>query len=134
MGRIIMGIEIEGATAAALFDTGALHSYVRQDLVENAMRFAEPVPRRVVLGGQTIEFHERRYITGKIEGLPFGTAVVPVESLGRLDGTDLDAIIGAITMEEWHIRPDPRSGTLDLEGLRRRDYIEYGERGGNAPG
>jgi len=31
-----------------------------------------------------------------------------------LDGYELDAIIGALTMEEWEIKLDPKSQTLDL--------------------
>jgi hypothetical protein len=33
--------------------------------------------------------------------------------------------IGARTMEQWEIRPDPKSGILDLEGLKRREFTEY---------
>jgi len=28
-------------------------------------------------------------------------------------------------MEQWEIRLDPQNGTLDLEGLRRREFVEY---------
>jgi len=28
-------------------------------------------------------------------------------------------------MEQWEIRLDPRTGTLDLEGLRRREFTEF---------
>ena len=38
---------------------------------------------------------------------------------------ELDAIIGALTMERWEIKLDPRSGSLDLEGLRRREFTEF---------
>jgi hypothetical protein len=34
-------------------------------------------------------------------------------------------LIGARTMEQWEIRLDPRSGALDLEGLRRREFTEF---------
>jgi len=37
----------------------------------------------------------------------------------------LDVIIGALTMERWEIRLDPQTGTLDLEGLRRREFTEF---------
>lgn len=59
-------------------------------------------------------------LQGKIEGLSFTTEVVAVRELGRADGHRLDAIIGARTMEQWEKRLDPKSGALDLEGLRRR--------------
>jgi hypothetical protein len=28
-------------------------------------------------------------------------------------------------MEEWYIKLDPRSGELDLSGIRRREFTEY---------
>ena len=37
---------------------------------------------------------------------------------------ELDAIIGARTMEQWEIKVDPRTGGLDLGGLRRREFTE----------
>jgi hypothetical protein len=57
--------------------------------------------------------------------LDFDTSVVPVESLGKAKGHDLDAIIGAITMEAWEITVNPKDGSLGLEGLRRREFTEF---------
>ncbi len=127
MSRVIKTIEIEGQPVKALFDTGAFHSYVLR-------RYLEGIPDRIVavtkpyevaLGGETIQIRERALINGKIEGLDFDTSVVPVESLGKANGHDLDAIIGAITMEVWEITVDPKDGSLGLEGLRRREFTEY---------
>ena len=64
-------------------------------------------------------------VEGKIEGLDFFADAIPVDDLGRADGHALDALIGAITMERWEIKLDPKSGQLDLEGLRRREFTEY---------
>ena len=64
-------------------------------------------------------------IQGKIEGLDFFGDAVPVNQLGHADGYELDVIFGALTMERWEIRLDPKSGTLDLEGLRRRELTEF---------
>src|SRR5260370_9894841 len=74
---------------------------------------------------KTIKVRERALINGKIEGLDFDTSVVPVESLGKANGHDLDAIIGAITMEAWEITVNPKDGSLGLEGLKRREFTEY---------
>jgi hypothetical protein len=125
MGRIIKQIEIEGQPAMALFDTGATFTYVRASLVEEAPRHAMRPPLRVALGGQVVDIDELRFAEGKIEGLGFLADVVPVPDLGRADGHDLDAIIGALTMERFEIRLDPKSRELDLEGLRRREFTEY---------
>src|SRR5438132_780312 len=125
MSRIIKTIEIEGRPAKALFDTGAFHTYVLRKYLETVPML--PVSKRyeVALGGETVEIRERGLINGKIEGLGFDTSVVPVDSLGKANGHDLDAIIGAITMEAWEITVDPKDGTLGLEGLRRREFTEY---------
>jgi len=125
MARIIKEIEIQGRPAVALFDTGALYSYVRATLAEDAPGIEVPAPPRVALGGRVIEIRELRFIRGRIEGLDFVAEVVPVDELGKADGRELDAIIGARTLEQWEIRLDPRTGTLDLEGLRRREFTEF---------
>ncbi|MBI3989314.1 MAG: hypothetical protein HY347_06825 [candidate division NC10 bacterium] len=125
MARIIKAIEIEGQAAVALFDTGAIYTYVRSHLVREAPRRSVTRPARVTLGGQDIEIRELCLIEGKIEGLDFFADAVPVDDIGHANGHELDVLIGALSMERWEIRLDPRSGTLDLEGLRRREFTEF---------
>lgn len=88
-------------------------------------RMEVPAPPHVALGGKSVEIREVCFIRGKIEGLDFFTDAVPLEEIGHADGYDLDALIGARTMEQWEIRLDPRTGALDLEGLRRREFTEF---------
>jgi len=125
MARIIKSIEIEGRQAVALFDTGATYTYVRSPLVREVPRRALRKPVQVGLGGRSIKIRELCFLQGKIEGLDFLTDAVPVSKLGAADGHELDAIIGARTMEQWEIKLDPKAGTLDLEGLRRREFTEF---------
>ena len=127
MSRVIKTIEIEGQPAKALFDTGAFHTYVLRSYVERLPNRLVPVtaPYEVSLGGEIFEVREQALINGKIEGLGFDTIVVPVEALGKANGHDLDAIIGAITMEAWEITVNPKDGSLGLEGLKRREFTEY---------
>lgn len=56
--------------------------------------------------------------------------------LGETEHGRLDAIIGALTMEEWYIKLDPQKGDLDLTGLRKREFTEYvgAAVGGSLPG
>jgi hypothetical protein len=122
---VIKTIEIEGQPVKALFDTGAFHSYVLLRLVEASPTQVVAKPYEVALGGETFEVREHALINGKIEGLDFNTMVVPIDSLGKANGHDLDAIIGAITMEAWEITVNPKAGTLGLEGLKRREFTEY---------
>ena len=125
MSRIIRNIEVEGEPAVALFDTGASFTYVRSSLISEAPRKRVKQPAHVALGGSEIDIKELAIIEGKIEGLDFFTDAVPVEELGRADGHDLDALIGALTMERWEIKLDRKTGELDLEGLRRREFTEF---------
>jgi hypothetical protein len=125
MSRVIKTIEIEGQRVKALFDTGAFHSYVLRLYLESVPMRPVGKPYEVALGGETIKIRERALVNGKIEGLDFDTSVVPVDSLGKANGHDLDAIIGASTMRPWEITANPMEGTLGLEGLRRREFTEY---------
>lgn len=125
MARVMKTIEIEGQEAVALFDTGAIYTYVRSPLVRETPRRAMIPPARVALGGRDIEIRELCFVQGKIEGLDFLSDAVPVEEIGVADGHELDVIIGARTMEQWEIRIDLKTGELDLEGLRRREFTEF---------
>lgn len=125
MGRIVKPIEIEGARATALFDTGAFHTYVFRKYVEGIPAREVAKPYEVSLGSDTFVVRELAVVNGKIEGLDFSTTVVPVDSLGKAEGQNLDAIIGAITMEHWEITVDPKQQSLGLEGLRRREFTDY---------
>jgi hypothetical protein len=123
--RIIKQIEIEGKPATALFDTGSMHSYVASSLLEGIPVRTLAHPYKVALGGRTIEVTQHLSAQGKIEGLEFHTEVIPIDTLGKADGKSIDVLIGALTMEEWEIIPNPKDGTLDLAGLKRREFTEF---------
>jgi len=125
MGRIVREIEIEGQPVLALFDSGATHTYIEKNLVKGLPVLPVLKPYRVGLGGKVIEVKEVCTIRGRIEGLEFDTKAIPVAEIGAADGKRLGLIIGALTMEEWEIRLDPKNGALDLAGLRRREFTEY---------
>lgn len=69
------------------------------------------------------ELDERCDVTAHIDGLEFDMTAYVVERLG--DTEYLDAIVGALTMEEWWIKLDPKTGDLDLSQLRKREFIEF---------
>jgi len=121
--RVIKTIEIEGKPAAALFDTGAFHTYVLRKYLKGKKARLVPVARsyEVSLGGKTFVVRAEAIVNGKIEDLDFNTTMVPIDSLERADGHTL----GAITMEQWEITVDPKDGSLGLEGLKRREFTDY---------
>ena len=75
--------------------------------------------------GVSVEVKEHCLINGKIEGLDFSIYGIPIDELGMVDGKTISVLIGASTMEEWEIVPNPKDGTLDLSGLKRREFTEY---------
>lgn len=102
-----------------------MHTYVSGRLLEGVPIRTLSQPYKVALGGRIIEVKEYCSIEGTIEGLVFHTEVIPIDEVGKADGQVVDVLIGALTMEEWEIIPNPRDGTLDLSGLRRREFTEF---------
>lgn len=123
MGRIVKDIEVEGQSIKALFDTGSLRSYIRAEVSPPSVRKVPPIT--VGLGGGVRHLDERCDFTAKIDGLEFDMTAYVIEDLGEIEHGRLDAVIGALTMEEWWIKLDPQSGELDLSQLRKREFTEY---------
>lgn len=123
MSRIVKEIAVDGHTLRALFDTGSLRSHVRAEFRPPATRKVSPIT--VGLGGSVRQLDERSDFTAKIDGLEFDMTAYIVEELGETEHRRLDALVGALTMEEWYIKLDPQGGELDLSGLRRREFTEY---------
>ena len=123
MSRIVKEIEIGGKNLKAIFDNGSLRSYIKAEFCLPTARKVKPIT--VGLGGETRQLDERSDLTATIDGLEFDMTAYIVRELGEIEHGPLDAIIGALTMEEWYIKLDPRKGELDLSGLRKREFIEY---------
>ena len=122
--RILKEIEIEGKRANALFETGYLNSYISRRILKGVPVQSLSEPYKVVMGGRVIEVNEHCSIEGRIEGVGFQTEVVLLDELGRVDGDEVDVLIGALAMEDCEIIPNPKDGTLDLSGLKRRRFTE----------
>jgi hypothetical protein len=123
MGRIVHEIEVDGKKLNALFDTGSVRSYIRSE-------FRPPVthkvrPLHVALGGRELILTERCDIIATIDGLEFAFTAYPIDEIGEVEEGRIDVLIGVLCMEEWYIKLDPKTGTLDLTGLRRREFTEF---------
>lgn len=123
MTRIVKEIEVDGRTLKALFDSGSLRSYIKAEFRPPTARKVKPIT--VGLGGETRQLDERCDLTAAISELEFDMTAYIVKQLGETEHGSLDAIIGALTMEEWYIKLDPRTSELDLSGLRKREFTEY---------
>jgi len=127
MSRIFREIEVGGRTLKALFDSGSLRSYIKAEFRPPTTRKVKPIT--VGLGGETRRLDERCDLTAAIDGLEFDITAYIIEELGETEHGPLDAVVGTLTMEEWYIKLDPRTGELDLSGLRKREFTEYYESG-----
>lgn len=116
-------IRVDGRWLRALFDPDSLRSYISAEFRPPSTRKAPPIT--VGLGGQVRRLDERCDITAAIEGLEFDMTAYVVDALGETEAGRIDAIVGALTMEEWWIKLDPKTGEVDLTGLRRREFTEY---------
>jgi len=123
MTRIVKEIEVGGKTLRALFDSGSLRSYIKAEFRPPTVRKVKPIT--VGLGGEVHQLDERCDFTAAIDGLEFDMTAYVVEELGETEHGPLDAIVGALTLEEWYIQLDPRTGELDLSALRKREFTEY---------
>ncbi|MEO0094314.1 MAG: hypothetical protein ABIL66_00270 [candidate division WOR-3 bacterium] len=124
MARKIKEIDINCKRLHALFDTGSMNTYITKrhaPFEKHILKY----PFYVGLGGETREIKETCIIEGRIEGLGFSTDADIIDDIGAIDGTQIDIIIGARTMERWEIKLDPKTGELDLSGLKRREFTEY---------
>jgi hypothetical protein len=124
MARTFKNIQVEGKEAFVLFDTGSLRSYVRKEFASEVRR--KTIPFKVGLGGFSFEIDESCLLNCEIEGLGFDIEAHPIKELGTDErGRRIDAVIGAIGMEKWGLIPDPRTGSIDLTLLRKREFIEF---------
>ncbi len=123
MGRIVHEIEVDGKNLKALFDTGSIRSYIRSEFRPEVTHKVPPI--HVALGGQELTLTQRCDIVATIEGLGFAFNAYPIDEIGVIEEGRLDVLIGVLCMEEWDIKLDPTNRTLDLTGLRRREFTEF---------
>lgn len=124
MARTFNNIQIEGKEAFVLFDTGSIRSYVRKEFASQVRQ--RTIPFTVGLGGGTFEINESCLLNCAIEGLQFDIKAHPLKEIGTDEkGRKIDAIIGAVAMEEWGLTPNPRTGSIDLTLLRKREFTEF---------
>ncbi len=110
-----------------MFDTGAVRSYVTREACPSAGLSRRARPVTAGLGGSERHLEERCDFPATVEGLDFDiTAYVTDESIDTEFGR-IDVIVGALTMEEWWIKLDPRINEMDLSMLRRREFTELAE-------
>lgn len=125
MGRVYDTLRVNGHALHALFDTGAVSSYIARARTPGLTRTALKPAMRVGIGGSRRTITEVCTFQARLRGNAVTFTARVTDSLGRdEDGRDIDLIAGALFMEEWNVRVDPRRRALDLSRIRR-EFVEY---------
>jgi hypothetical protein len=125
MGRVRANIEVEGRSCWALFDTGARNTYVAEDIAALIPTFGLENPESVALGGKTHSISKRCLLSCTVGGLPIWTHARILEKIGEdEDGKEIEVLIGALTMQEWGIRPIPDEERLDMTHYPK-EFVEF---------
>ena len=128
MGRIIRDIKINGKVRKAIFDTGSVQSFITENaLPEDAVCIPiKPITARIA--GSNHELKKRCLIPSKLENNSFEFDAFLIDNLGKMQekgDIDIDIVIGATTMEEWAINLNPKKQTIDLGGLKKRQFLSF---------
>ncbi|HID16986.1 TPA: hypothetical protein EYP26_01680 [Candidatus Bathyarchaeota archaeon] len=83
-GQNFKEIGVEGKKAYALFDTGSIRLYIRNEFASEVKRKIKPFD--VGLGGRIHRINETSLVACSIEGLEFDIEAHPVEDLGYDEG------------------------------------------------
>ncbi len=128
MGRLLQDVTIEGKNKKAIFDTGSVVSYITKDALPDCAVCIDVHPIEARLAGKTHRLTKRCFIPSKINGQKFEFDAFIIDTLGKIQekgNIELDILIGAATMEEWAINLNPKDQTIDLSGLKRREFLSF---------
>jgi len=125
MARVRANVIIAGRNCWTLFDGGARNTYVVQDLTSFLPTFELEKPEHVSLGGKIHSVQKICWLTCLVEGLPVRTHARVLEEIGTdEEGKRIEILIGALTMQEWSIRPVPDEERLDMSHYPK-EFIEF---------
>jgi len=132
MGRIIQTVTVKDKQLIALFDTGSDITYIAKDAMPQGIS-CETFPARTAhLASQTHKITQSCILPLKMDGQSIAIQAFVVDSIGggrKLPEIKkkIDILFGAVMMEEWDIKLDPKKKRLDISGLEKREFISFGE-------
>ncbi|MFQ6092209.1 MAG: hypothetical protein ACE5OR_05935 [bacterium] len=125
MGRVKANVSVDGQNYWALFDGGAINTYVVEDLASRLPTFELERPEPVALGGKTHNVTRKCRLSCLVEGLLIDVLARVVKEIGKDEkGKRIEVLIGALAMEEWGIVPIPKEKRLDMTHYPK-EFVEY---------
>jgi hypothetical protein len=125
---IIRDIIVDGKVRKALFYPGSVVNYITKKALPKDAVGIDITPITARVAGTTHRLTRRCFISGTIEGYTFDLDAFVVDKLDNAQGTnnfDIDFLIGSTTMEEWAVNVNPKDQTIDLSGLRKREFLSF---------
>ena len=125
MRRVRANVVVAERNCWTLFDTGARNTYVVQDIATLLPIFELERVEPVSLGGEVHRVKEECRLVCLVEGLPVRAHARVLDEIG-VDEEErrIEILIGALTMQEWGIRPVPDEERLDMTHYPK-GFIEF---------
>ena len=125
MARVRAKVIVAGRNFWTLFDGGARNTYVVPEVASLLPVFELERSESVSLGGKVHQVTKECRLTCLVEGLPVRTHARVLDEIGiDEEGKRIEILIGALTMQEWGIRPIPNEERLDLTHYPK-EFIEF---------
>ena len=125
MGRIRQMINVHRRGVWTLFDSGARNSYVIPSVAARLATTDLPQPTYTKLGGETKASVQAAVLVGEVAGKPFHTEAMVIDRIGDdKDGKAIEALFGALAMQQWGIRLIPETEELDLSHYPS-EFVEF---------
>ena len=130
MGRIIQEVEVKQKKLLTLFDTGSDITYITKNALPKDVHCVKIPERRAHLALQTHKITKSCILPIKMNGQAFAIQAFVIDSIGggrKIPEVNrkIDILFGAVMMEEWDIKLDPKSKKLDMSGLEKREFISF---------
>jgi len=125
MGRVRANVVVAERNCWTLFDTGARNTYVVQDIASLLPVFELERVEPVSLGGEVHRVKKECRLVCLVEGLPVRAHARVLDEIGTdEEERRIEILIGALTMQEWGIRPIPDEERLDMTHYPK-EFIEF---------
>ena len=130
MSRIFQELEVKGKKLLTLFDTGSDITYVAKDALSKGIHCEKMQERTYHLASETHKITQSCILPIKLDGQDFVIQAFVVNSIGggrkpMETNRKIDLLFGAVMMEEWDIKLDPKKKKLDISGLKKREFVSF---------
>ena len=125
MGRVRQHIDVKGQRFWTLFDTGARNTHIVPQVAALLATSQLPKTFRTALGGKVREATQAAVLDADVQGCRISTHAMVLDDIGHdEDGNNIDVLFGALSMQQWGIRPVPDEGKLDMSHYSK-EFVEF---------